>query len=303
MLITRFFLLRARDAVLIFGAFIVYMQIVGGTLPHTDEIAYVAFDQFETTSSIRLIDLERGLFTSLFTRFGRIDDLAWSPDGETLYFGLFRAENIRRDIAALTISTGEFRWLTDFPPDNNVPQPSPDGTQLVFQHFDEFRNDWDIYLLDLVSGETRLFFGSNSTDGRPVWANDGQTVIVEKYETAGVCVLWIAVDTGIYESNTCGDVSGIAWSPDRTLTAFDVYSNGTSEVYVADATAQNSRQMTRMGGFAYSPDWSPDGGRLVFVYSQASGLPDALYTIDLLDETPRRITPENTIHVAPTWRP
>ncbi len=301
--ITRFFLLRARDAMLASVAFIIYMQIMGGTLPHADEIAYVAFDQFETTSTIHLIDIERGLSAAFFTRYGRIDDLSWSPDGETLYFGLFREEEIRRDLAQITISNGEFRWLTDFPPDNNVPEASPDGTQIVFQHFDPIRNDWDIYLLDVLTGETRLLYASNYTDGRPVWDNDGQTIIVENYPNNGICILRVAAQSGIIQTSECGEPGNLAWSPDRTLTAFDLYRDSTTDIYIGDENATHPRRMTRLNGFAYAPDWSPDGRRLVYVFSGASGLPDALYIMDLLDETPHQITPADTIHLAPTWRP
>lgn len=301
--VTRFFLYRGRDVMLISLGFIVYMHIISTSVPQGEQIAYIAWNPFQTRSQIHLLDVDRGLRTVLFERFGRIDKLAWSPEGDTLYFGTFREERIGRDLASLDVDTGVFRWLTDFPLDNNTPAVSPDGRTLAFQHFTQATDNWDIHLLDLETGAIRVLVETARRDGLPYWTNDGAQVLFEQFDSFGVCIITVTVATGVAETGACGEPDMLARSPDGTLTAFSLYRNQSVDVYIGDANADNWRQMTAMGGFAYSPDWSPDGRDLVFVFGQIPGEPDALYTVSLLDETPRQIAPADVIHIAPIWRP
>ena len=300
--LVRFVLYRMRDLLLISLALIVYMLFISRALPQRDQLAFIGWNPFNTTSTISLLDIERGLQTPLYAHFGRINDLAWSPDGNLLYFGAFRAERIGRDIATLNVKSGAFQWVTDFPVDNNVPAVSPDGRMLAFQHFSEDNDDWDVYLLDIESGNIRLLYQSARTDGLPYWTNDGQIVIVEQYDSFGMCLVYVRVADGEARTGACGEPSGLAWSPDGTLTAFDIF-RGTVDIYIGDANAENWRRMTDTNGFAYAPEWAPNGRELVFVYAQVSGQPDQLFMIDLLSEIPRPITPPDTIHISASFRP
>lgn len=299
---SRFYLHRLRDLLVLSIAAILYtLVIIAPSLRPGDHIAYVALDEFNSNSTVRLLDVERRLQVDLFGMFGRIDELRWSPEGDVLYFGAFRSERIGRDLAELDVRSGEFRWLTDFPPDNNTPSPSPDGNILAFQHLSE-RNSWDIYLLDLQTDEIRPLLETPLTEGRPVW-QDESTLIVEMIDSFGTCITYVDVASGAWDAITCGEPDGLVRSPDDRFTVFDLYRDGQLDLFTGGVDGTNPVRLTNMNGFAYMPDWSPDGTRIVFVYATAAGQPDALYIRDLFTGETYPITPDETTHVSPTWRP
>ena len=298
----RFFLLRMRDAIVLSLIAIIYALLIAPLLPQGDHIAYIRLNEASSISEVRLFDLERDLHATLFSMFGRIDELSWSPEGDRLYFGAFRGERIGRDLAALDVGSGAFTWLTNMQPDNNVPSPSPDGRTLAFQHLSEQNGDWDIHLLDLATGETRPLYASVRVDARPIWSADGATVIVEHYDSYGMCLMHVTVATGAWETGTCGEEDAIAWTADRRFRAYDLYRDGFVDIFI-DGEGLDRRRLTFMRGFAYAPDWSQDGTRLVFVYRPLAGNTDTLYTVRANGDGLNAVADFDAVIIAPTWRP
>ena len=72
-----------------------------------------------------------------------------------------------------------FVKLTDGSWDDISPSVNPDGTKVVYssnQH-----GCWDLYLLDLVSGETFQLTVTKEFEGSPSWSPDGHWIVFEKY--------------------------------------------------------------------------------------------------------------------------
>jgi hypothetical protein len=79
-------------------------------------------------------------------------------------------------------------------------------------------------------------------------------------------------------------------SPDGTRIAFDSDRDGVRGIYVADADGKHVRKITG-DGFAAIPSWSPDGGTLAYIRSEADR-PRVwnIWTTDLTTGDTRRIT-------------
>jgi Tol biopolymer transport system component len=99
----------------------------------------------------------------------------------------------------------------------------------------------------------------------------------------------------------------LSWSPDNRHLAFsqqETWKNYSSyeDLYIADAHNGRVRRLTR-GARASDPDYSPDGGRLVFVGHHLGR--SRLATIDLSNTTIHPLTEwsEETQYATPRWSP
>jgi hypothetical protein len=72
-----------------------------------------------------------------------------------------------------------FVRLTSGPWQDITPSTSPDGTQLAFAS--NRNGHWDLYLLDLRSGETRQITDTPEYDAAPSWSPDGRWLVYESY--------------------------------------------------------------------------------------------------------------------------
>ena len=92
------------------------------------------------------------------------------------------------------------------------------------------------------------------------------------------------------------------YSPDGTRVAFASDRAGELEIWVANADGSEARQLThRAGHVAGSPDWSPDGRRLVFDGPGDDTHDSRVWTINTEGGTARQLTSGPGEQVQPTW--
>jgi len=101
-----------------------------------------------------------------------------------------------------------------------------------------------------------------------------------------------------------------AWAPTGRSIAFVAGKNapasrditGSAHLYTAHADGSHARRLTRTPSPVGGAAWSPDGTRLVFVRTSASGSGSSLWMVGLNSGQPRRVT-QRQVDLEPSWAP
>jgi len=173
--------------------------------------------------------------------------------------------------------------------DDIAPAVSPDGKQLAFSS--NRSGHYDLYLLDLISGETRRLTDTPQYDGAPSWSPDGRWLVYESYQEnspgEGNLELFIRPvspepsDSAppIRLTDDLGADSAPVWSPAGRQIAFVSTQHGDNDIWLADLDQIDNR-FINLSHHLQSPDshpaWSPDGSRLLWS-SEREGI-QTLYT-------------------------
>jgi hypothetical protein len=91
------------------------------------------------------------------------------------------------------------------------------------------------------------------------------------------------------------------WAPGGLPLAFAANVDGASQVFVAEAGAGITKQVTVEEVYAAQPTWSPDGGRLAYV-AERDGNWD-IWAVALEGNEPQRLTDDPAMDWAPAWSP
>jgi len=152
------------------------------------------------------------------------------------------------------------------------PAWSPDGGQLVFSA--EVGGYHQLFLKELGRGEERQLTSGPRDDIQPSWSPDGTTIAFVRSAADG-------------DKLVLGDVLG--W-----------YHQG-GDVWLLEIATGLER---RIVSGAFSPSFSPDGGRLAFDATWAG--PRRIWVADSAGRNPRQVTTESSeavTHTAPKWSP
>lgn len=170
-----------------------------------------------------------------------------------------------------------FTRLTSGPGDHMAPAVSPDGTRLVFASNRD--GAWDLYLLDLTSGQVQRLTDTPEYDGSPSWSSDGQWIVYESYVT----------DQPPQPTATLTP-TGVP-PPRQTSTPVVVIPRQSLEILIRSsdpASTQAPIRLTDHSAADYAPAWSPEAGRLIAFVSNRSG-EDEIWLADL-DQVDGRFT-------------
>jgi len=202
---------------------------------------------------------------------------------------------------------------------------SPDGLKVAFLTYKDKR--FLIYLID-INGQNQKLISNNSFDSyEPVWsANSDKLYFIQNKQIHvinadgsqlkaltndswnhyflalspdGSKIAFLSDRDGqsahIYSINVDGtneqrlitaaasNIGPISWSPDGSKFAF----THDSEVYTMNSEGTNKKQLTNTVGNG-SPLWSPNGDKILFIYSGNSGY--EIYIMDKNGENQERIT-------------
>ena len=237
-----------------------------------------------------------------------VDDHAvWSPDGKRIAFlsqrptGAFAIFLMNADGTDKTeVTPVNYQSASSFPYDFWQMSWSPDGLQIVFQDRATPFGQYDLFIVN-VDGSNRRFLISG---GQPDWSPDGSKILF----TGG----------GLYTIKPDGtDLRPIThsggeptWSADADRIVFRLVDGANWEDLIsvkADGTgyhtfANGCIDFNLCGGLG-SPDWSPDGNKIVFFLDgYASNGDRELWVKDVSGSGQRQLTNSVGNNVNPSWQ-
>ncbi len=164
------------------------------------------------------------------------------------------------------------------------PALSPDGTRLAFAS--NRSGVWDIYLLNLISGELQRFTDSKQYEAHPSWSPDGNWLAFEAYQNNNLEI--ILQDLGkenapINLTNHPATDHSPSWSSEGRKVSFVSTRNGTSQIWVVDLNQPEKARAVSLHDSSVQrvkhPTWSPDGRYLTWGSITGTGV-HRLFTWD-----------------------
>ena len=178
--------------------------------------------------------------------------------------------------------------LTNGDWDDITPAPSPDGERIAFAS-NRF-GQWDLYLMDLSSGDLTRLTNTPEYEAAPSWSPDGTFMAYEAYLDENLEIMVGPADdptnNAIRLTASPNTDHSPAWAPGGRQIAF--ISNG--EVILADLDKTNDQRFQNLSNTPLAseshPVWSPDGDHLawasqsqnigrsgIFIWNAVSQLP------------------------------
>ena len=286
----------------------------GATKPastsHNGEIAFARLDNQAGEFDIFMVEPDGSGLRKLATKPAQDNSPAWSPNGKRLAVEASEGlDDFNIDIYLVKADGSGVKRITKEPTLDRMPSWSPDGTKIAFMKDSRSVQEpdtGDIYTMRVDGTDLRQLTDDGS-DENPAWAPDGKTVAFDRLTKA---------NGGIYTVNADG--SGLrkltdppegfwdsepSWSPDGTKIAFTRGSARRVDVFTMNADGTHLRKLTGKTEGAYSPDFSPDGKRIVFVGWEGG---NKLYVMNADGTNVRRLTPDSKGVVdefEPDWQP
>jgi Tol biopolymer transport system component len=224
-----------------------------------------------------------------------------SADGRRLAFSsvLMRQNLQMASFDPETLTVAEPRWLTTGSRQWSSPDPSPDGTQVVFYSRD--LPEGDIYVIRADGTGLRQVTGDAAVDRMPRWAPDGKRIAYFSNRDGQLDVWTVGADGS--ENHRVGRGGIVCWSPDGSRLA------GNSVLRPGLSAGGWLLDIERPGELRDLPEpdpplrpfvsnsWSPDGRRLAGMIGYTD---EGVVSLDLDSGAYERLT---SFGQWPVWLP
>lgn len=214
-----------------------------------------------------------------------------SPAGETYYGSPTWSHDGKRIAFDGAASFGSFNKARiyvqtlgeDKPQDlgpGNTPAFSPDDRQVAFfmQEGNAAGEKAGVWIMN-ADGTNREWLSGGA---RPRWSPDGdKLVFFASHEGFASLYVYDTVSlerTRILDKQYDG-ILGAAWSPEGNQFVLIGSKNGQNDVAIVDVTPGSKPKTVQQGQVGWHPDWSPQGGKIVFRIS--NGGAELIHILDL----------------------
>ena len=152
---------------------------------------------------------------------------------------------------------------------------SPDGRQLAFAMRAHDHSSWDLYVMDANGDHSLIHASTTENETYPTWSPDGKRLGFMRSAPVRDQALQfraLDIDSGVIQRISVGDLTFFnpVWSPDgkdllfaaiaRRENAPDSYN-----IYTMNLESGETNFLTDDFFDNHSPDWSPDGGQIVYI--------------------------------------
>jgi TolB protein len=190
--------------------------------------------------------------------------------------------------------------LTNGDWDDITPAPSPDGTKLAFAS--NRLGHWDLFLMDLSSGDITQLTNTPEYDGAPTWSPDGSFLAYETYRDENLEIVVGPVEepakNAIRLTASPATDHSPTWAPGGRQIAF--ISNG--DVTLADLDRTDDARFQNLSNMPLAseshPVWSPDGSRLAWATNSQNIGRSGIYVWDATRQLPAQWIGDGNL---PAW--
>lgn len=175
--------------------------------------------------------------------------------------------------------------LTYGPWNDVTPGLSPDGKRIAFAS--NRGGHWDLYVLELQSGQTTQLTNTPEFDSSPTWSPDSAWLAYETYQNGNLQIAILSLtkpgDQPVLLSNDAASDHSPSWAPNGREIAFVSNAGGSADIWVADLNKTENRftNLTQTPQVAEShPVWSPDSRYLAWAASSQTLHYDGIYVWD-----------------------
>jgi dipeptidyl aminopeptidase/acylaminoacyl peptidase len=219
--------------------------------------------------------------------------------------------DVNYDIHIMDVDGGNLKQLTNDSRANHDPSLSPDGTKIVFDSDRDGQQNGgqtEIYIMD-ADGSNQVNLTNNlAFDYHPTWSPDGKQIAFVSSRSGKVPKIFIMNADGSNPTQITqglGEDTNPDWSSQDKI-AFVRNAGGGSEIHSINPDGSGEAKLTSLPLFAGDPSWSPDGGKIAFVSSEAEPPWGAyIFTMNADGSDKARLLPNNIGVYAfePYWSP
>ncbi len=242
-------------------------------------IAFVRYSKEEI--GIFMIPALGGAERSLRLAKGKepnIGGLSWSPDGKHLAFSISASAQEPNKIFLMSVESLEESQLTSLPSGfgDFGPDVSPDGKMIAFIRMLGSGPNSEIYLMPATGGAPkRLTFDDRPIGDGIAWMPDGKEIIYSSVRDGSLRLMRVTASGGTPEqvADVGNNAYSVAISSRGNRLAYLQYKDDVN-IWRFDANAKTNRKTVPVKLISStlqenSPQYSPDGQRIVFTSSRS----------------------------------
>lgn len=260
----------------------------------TQPVATPAFNFFTATPAATSVSAQTSIPSP---------SAADQPQGHIVFTcQMFKVQSAEQ-VCIMNADGSGFRRLTA---EDNIrhfyPSLAPNGQSVLYSAYNA-ENNFEIYEMNLNTGDVIRLTGSYGVDNAPELSPDGQ-FIAFMHSTPNRNLMQIMVMDS--NGNNAGNIPQVngwdpTWSPDGTSILFASDRNGTTQLYTIRPDGSKLTRITNLPSIRGRSDWSADGQYIV-TYSGDSWQRE-LYIMNSDGSNARQLTPSGGNSQGPSFSP